>query len=140
MLIIFGFRSTVRVLATALMACGRCGQTGAHRLVRIRRWFTLFFLPVIPISSRVVQTCLVCGLALHVTAPQAEQVVALSARQHEAWAGGHGPAAVVGPAPAITAGTGGPVPADAPRSPDGYWWWDGAAWQPIPPPPATPPV
>jgi hypothetical protein len=26
------------------------------------------------------------------------------------------------------------------RSPDGRWWWDGQAWQPVPPaPPGTPP-
>lgn len=24
-----------------------------------------------------------------------------------------------------------PVPADAPRSEDGQWWWDGAQWQPV---------
>jgi hypothetical protein len=23
------------------------------------------------------------------------------------------------------------VPADAPRSDDGQWWWDGAQWQPV---------
>lgn len=23
------------------------------------------------------------------------------------------------------------IPADAPRSEDGYYWWDGAQWQPI---------
>lgn len=23
------------------------------------------------------------------------------------------------------------MPADAPRSEDGQWWWDGAAWQPV---------
>jgi hypothetical protein len=23
------------------------------------------------------------------------------------------------------------IPADAPRSQDGYYWWDGSQWQPI---------
>jgi hypothetical protein len=23
------------------------------------------------------------------------------------------------------------IPADAPRSEDGQWWWDGATWQPV---------
>ena len=23
------------------------------------------------------------------------------------------------------------VPADAPRSEDGHWWWDGSQWQPV---------
>jgi len=23
------------------------------------------------------------------------------------------------------------MPADAPRSEDGQWWWDGSAWQPV---------
>jgi hypothetical protein len=24
------------------------------------------------------------------------------------------------------------IPADAPRSEDGQWWWDGTQWQPVP--------
>jgi hypothetical protein len=30
------------------------------------------------------------------------------------------------------------MPADAPRSDDGHWWWDGAQWQPVPEPAAGP--
>ena len=26
------------------------------------------------------------------------------------------------------------IPADAPRSEDGQWWWDGTQWQPVPVP------
>ena len=30
------------------------------------------------------------------------------------------------------------IPADAPRSPDGHYYWDGQAWLPIPQPPTPP--
>jgi len=26
------------------------------------------------------------------------------------------------------------APPHAPRSPDGWWWWDGLRWRPVPPP------
>lgn len=35
-------------------------------------------------------------------------------------------------APPTTSQTPSGVPTGAPVSPDGYWWWDGAAWQPVP--------
>lgn len=34
------------------------------------------------------------------------------------------------------AGQAGTSPLNAPRSPDGNYWWDGRAWQPVPQPPA----
>lgn len=30
------------------------------------------------------------------------------------------------------------IPADAPRSEDGQWWWDGAGWQPVDVPATAP--
>ena len=63
MLIIFGWgRRTVRVLGWApSQVCGHCHNEGPWAVALIRRWFTLFFIPVIPYESRYVAMCPVCS-------------------------------------------------------------------------------
>ncbi len=52
MLIIFGFRTLLHVLGTGDFHCPECGTDCTYRLVAPRRWFTLFFIPVIPGSKQ----------------------------------------------------------------------------------------
>jgi transcription elongation factor Elf1 len=77
-MIIVGFRSYVRALAIVTLVCGRCGSTAAHRLIERTRKFTLFFIPLFPVSKSRVITCTACGQASAVTAEQAGQYVALA--------------------------------------------------------------
>ena len=51
MLIIFGFRVFFRTLAQGTFHCRRCGGDREYRHRAGRRWFTLFFLPVIPLNA-----------------------------------------------------------------------------------------
>ena len=51
MLIIFGFRVFCRTIAQGTFHCRRCGGDRPYRHRAGRRWFTLFFLPVIPLNS-----------------------------------------------------------------------------------------
>ena len=51
MLIIFGFRVFFRTLAQGTFHCRRCGGDRQYRHRAGRRWFTLFFLPVIPLNA-----------------------------------------------------------------------------------------
>ncbi len=51
MLIIFGLRVFYRTLAQGTFHCRRCGGDREYRHRSGRRWFTLFFLPVIPLNS-----------------------------------------------------------------------------------------
>ena len=51
MLIIFGFRAFFRTLAQGTFHCRRCGGDREYRHRAGRRWFTLFFLPVIPLNA-----------------------------------------------------------------------------------------
>ena len=51
MLIIFGFRVFYRTIAQGTFHCRRCGGDREYRHRSGRRWFTLFFLPVIPLNS-----------------------------------------------------------------------------------------
>ncbi len=51
MLIIFGLRVFYRTIAQGTFHCRRCGGDRQYRLRAGRRWFTLFFLPIIPLNS-----------------------------------------------------------------------------------------
>ena len=51
MLIIFGLRVFFRTLAQGTFHCRRCGGDREYRHRAGRRWFTLFFLPVIPLNA-----------------------------------------------------------------------------------------
>jgi hypothetical protein len=50
-LIIFGLRVFFRTLAQGAFHCRRCGGDREYRHRAGRRWFTLFFLPVIPLNA-----------------------------------------------------------------------------------------
>jgi hypothetical protein len=50
-LIIFGLRVFYRTIAQGTFHCRRCGGDRGYRHRSGRRWFTLFFLPVIPLNS-----------------------------------------------------------------------------------------
>ncbi len=51
MLIIFGLRVFYRTLAQGVFHCRRCGGDRRYRLRSGRRWFTLFFIPLIPLNT-----------------------------------------------------------------------------------------
>ncbi len=50
-MIIFGWSTRQRVLETGLFHCPVCKSQAAYSRVGQRRWFTLFFIPVIPLSD-----------------------------------------------------------------------------------------
>jgi len=59
--IIFGTRSTNRVLGQKEYVCSRCRRQGYHAIVRSQRWFTLYFIPLIPMSKTTTSRCNLCG-------------------------------------------------------------------------------
>lgn len=74
-MVIFGYRTRVAILATLNYICQFCGVAAAHRVVRRRRWFTLFFIPVIPLGAgQYTDTCVSCGRVRKLTKEQAESV------------------------------------------------------------------
>ena len=74
-MIIWGYRTRVAVLATITYICDTCGISAAHRVIRRRRWFTLFFIPVAPLGpGKYTDTCINCGRVRQLTKEQAESV------------------------------------------------------------------
>src|SRR5438270_3076974 len=51
LLIIFGMRVFYRTIGQGTFHCRRCGGDRQYRLRAGRRWFTLFFIPVIPLNK-----------------------------------------------------------------------------------------
>lgn len=50
MIIIWGWRAVRAVVASGLFFCPRCRSDGPYHHIHARRWFTLFFLPIIPLN------------------------------------------------------------------------------------------
>jgi hypothetical protein len=72
--IVWGFRSRNKVLGKAAYQCSSCGQNAYHTGVRSTRWFTLFFIPVIPISKKTTARCGACGFQQQIDNKDADRI------------------------------------------------------------------
>ena len=48
MILIWGFRARAKAIGSGEFFCSRCGADRSYVLQQIRRWFTLFFIPLFP--------------------------------------------------------------------------------------------
>ena len=61
MIIIWGTRAFQKLLGnTITYTCGHCNNINPFLVVRVRRWFTLFWIPIFPISSKYFVLCPTC--------------------------------------------------------------------------------
>ena len=74
-MIIFGYRQTMRELGTLVMRCRHCGMQGWHRIYRLISWFTLFFVPVLPVWVSRVAFCGTCGLKAKLSKAEADALL-----------------------------------------------------------------
>lgn len=58
MIIIWGWRAVRTVLSTGHFFCPQCGGDTEYRHLALRQWFTLFFIPLIPLKR--LGTCVEC--------------------------------------------------------------------------------
>ncbi|MFB8267211.1 MULTISPECIES: zinc-ribbon domain-containing protein [unclassified Streptomyces] len=75
-MIIFGTRGYLYQLAMLTFVCGNCGNPAAHALRKYVTKFTLFFVPLFPISTRYRSQCTFCGIEHQVAKEQAEALLA----------------------------------------------------------------
>ncbi|SEQ56077.1 zinc ribbon domain-containing protein [Microlunatus flavus] len=75
-MLIFGLSSRDFLMATLVFLCERCHQQGAHQLLRRVRRISLFFVPLIPVGTRYLDVCTVCGRTADVPREQAERAAA----------------------------------------------------------------
>ena len=79
-MIIFGTRGYLYQLAIMTLLCGHCGNPSAHALRKRVMKFTLFFVPLFPISVKYLTQCTFCGYEQKVTSEQADQLQAQTAQ------------------------------------------------------------
>ncbi|WP_164088414.1 zinc ribbon domain-containing protein [Frondihabitans sp. 762G35] len=61
-MILFGSRTTSKIVAILIFVCGVCQHEAGQRLVRRRTWFTLFFAPIFPFGHGSYSiSCAYCG-------------------------------------------------------------------------------
>ena len=72
-MIIFGTKGYLYQLAILTLICGQCGNPSAHTLRKRVTKFTLFFVPLFPISTTFAIQCTFCGMEQGVPKEWAEQ-------------------------------------------------------------------
>jgi hypothetical protein len=129
-LIVWGFRPKAKIEAVVQLACGN-GHVTAHRIVRVVRWFTLFYIPIFPVRKRYFSVCAACGAQLRIPNEAAHELLTSTVDGGQTAGPGEPAHAAVGSASAPSE----PVPAAPPAGwyPDpaglvGQRYWDGARW------------
>jgi hypothetical protein len=74
--IIFGIKRKAYRLATVFAMCGICQTPAAQVVSRVRTFFSLFFIPIVPVSSSYRSTCTMCGGSVKITKEAAQHTVA----------------------------------------------------------------
>ncbi len=70
--LIFGSQSKNKVMGQQVYLCSRCKRQSYHTIVRSRRWFTLYFIPTIPMSEATTSRCNRCGYQELISKEQAD--------------------------------------------------------------------
>ena len=86
-MIIFGTRSTTPTVGHGTFVCPRCALERQYRQIAVRQWFTLYFIPVIPLGNRGEYVeCTSCagtfGMEILSYDPEAERVETTTTLRH----------------------------------------------------------
>ena len=103
MLIIFGLRRRGYRLANVFAMCGICHTPAAQAVVRIKTFFTLFFIPLIPVGTKYRSTCTMCGGTIELSRDQADQAMVTMQQQQAQAQAQHSPAFAQAPASQVPA-------------------------------------
>ncbi len=148
-MLIFGFgpRRPRDLGPVAPAGCPACGNQVEFHLLQQRSWVSLFFVPVIPTSTRHLLVCPVCQHAVGLDAHQGRLAHGLSSARADHLAGRLDDDAYRAQVDAFWRAAGATRPGDAPpdAEPDeggaasaGDAWWPGSGGSTPPPPPAGP--
>ena len=72
-MIIFGTRTSAMILAVLTLICGNCHNTAAQRVIKRVTKFTLFFIPLFPVSTTRYVECVHCGVQTIIDQPQVDK-------------------------------------------------------------------
>jgi zinc-ribbon family len=73
-MIIWGTRRRNKVMGQTQYTCPKCQQNSFHGIVRSRAYFTLFFVPLFPVSKVTTARCGLCGYQEKIKNETADQL------------------------------------------------------------------
>jgi len=62
MILLFGYKTKPKIEGGFKHKCINCKRATIHSIVRVTKWFTLFFIPIIPFSNKLFVKCNLCGM------------------------------------------------------------------------------
>ena len=76
MFFLFGLRTKTKRINQIQYPCSKCARPTVFTALESKRWFTLFFTPVIPLGEGHLIRCNLCGLTLKCSPELKEQITA----------------------------------------------------------------
>jgi hypothetical protein len=73
-MVVWGTRRRVQQLMTVGMDCKNCQRSTVHSLRRAQKKFTLYFVPLAPLSTHHYLQCNVCGATSEITKDRAAEL------------------------------------------------------------------
>lgn len=75
-MIIWGWRKLRKImLEVEEMECDHCHNVSRFKLVRLTSWFTLFFIPLIPLKSEYFISCSICEYGYKIDKHEKERIM-----------------------------------------------------------------
>jgi hypothetical protein len=81
-MILFGFRARRKRLGAVFNECAQCHRACSQVVAKVQRWFTLFFIPIFPFSTKYYTVCSMCSGATKIDRARAEHLAKTG--QHQA--------------------------------------------------------
>jgi len=80
MFIIWGSRVFHKVLGRTKhsIVCGNCNNENWFEILKITKWFTIFFIPIFPFSFKYFVGCPVCDRGKYITEDEAQEILQIS--------------------------------------------------------------
>ena len=76
MFFLFGMRAKTKPIKQIQYPCSKCNRSTVFTAMESKRWFTLFFIPVIPLGGNFLIRCNLCGLTLKCSPELRAQITA----------------------------------------------------------------
>ena len=74
MFFLIGMRTKAKAIAQQERACTKCVRPTIHAIVETKKYFTFFFVPIIPLGGNFFARCGVCGLTTKCTSEIKDQI------------------------------------------------------------------
>jgi hypothetical protein len=74
MFFLFGARTKAKAIGQVERPCSKCARSTVFTAIESKRWFTFFFIPVIPLGGSHLVRCNLCGLTLKCSPELTEQL------------------------------------------------------------------